>query len=77
MKRYLILAALVVSLTGCCTDLQESYVSAMESTYSAVQADVKAGLYKPDAASTKTLDGWLKANTDARKALKANDKAAK
>lgn len=63
---------LAFGLVGCTHNLQESYVDAMDATYEAVQADVKAGVYKVDANSKATLKGWKKANEDARKALEAD-----
>ena len=71
-KLALLTAAL--ALPGCCTDLQRSYVDSMESTRKAIEADVTAGLYKPDATSRETLDRWKKANADADAALKVDGK---
>lgn len=69
MKKFGCLAPMVLFIAGCASGLQESYVDAMETTYEAVQADVDAGLYKPDEHSKRTLEGWKKANESARKAL--------
>ncbi len=60
MKRILATAALALALSGCCHNLQGSFVQAMDDTMVAIEADVEAGLYKPDAASAETL---LKAKT--------------
>ena len=65
---------LVLLATGCTSNLQRSYVDSMTATEKAIRADVKAGLYKPDAASKRTLDAWTKANADADAALKAKGK---
>lgn len=68
------LLALALAATGCTSNLQRSYVDAMIRTKKAVDADVKAGLYKPDANSQRTLDAWAKANADAEAALAAEGK---
>ena len=69
--RFSLFVFVMLSVTGCCHNLQESYVDSMEATYKAVQADVKAGLYKPDATSQQTLKSWKQANDDARKVLES------
>jgi hypothetical protein len=65
---------LVLALSGCVSNLQASYVEAMEKTYNAVLMDVEAELYKPDEHSTATLNAWKKANEDARAALEVEGK---
>jgi hypothetical protein len=72
MIRTIALAS-VIAFTGCCgSGLQKEYVGAMEATRRAVEADVDAGLYKPDARSRATLDRWKAANDDAAAALLAD-----
>ena len=70
------MAFLCLLAAGCCTDLQASYVRAMEATRKAVEADVTAGLYKPDAASRRTLDGWKDSNAKAESALEDGGKGS-
>ncbi|KKM69260.1 hypothetical protein LCGC14_1452550 [marine sediment metagenome] len=67
------MALFTLSLGGCAHNLQRSYVEAMEDTRMAVEADVQAGLYKPDARSDKTLKAWKDANEDAFMALIAQE----
>ena len=60
----------LVLACGCAaTDMQASYVRSMEATHEAITADVKAGLYAPDATSRQTLDQWQRANAEARRVL--------
>ena len=59
---------------GCSTNLQRRYVQSMEDTRIAVEADVTAGLYKPDALARKTLDGWERNNADAKAVMVAEGK---
>jgi hypothetical protein len=63
--RNLIAALALLLATGCTHNLQRPYVEAMEATRVAVEADVEAGLYKPDERSRKTLADWKAANLDA------------
>ncbi len=74
MKRLLIVAVLLVT-SGCTANLQRPYVESMIATEKAIRADVKAGLYKPDARSNATLDKWTAANADALAALNAQEKS--
>jgi hypothetical protein len=78
MKKFaLSLPVLLVLLfsTGCKTDLQADYVTAMEDAYSFVQLDVKSGAYKLDEKSTNVLKAWNEANTKARAALSKKEEA--
>jgi len=78
LKTFARLALLSVALaipTGCAHNLQRSYVESMEATRKAVQADVKAGLYKPDARSAQTLADWKRANEDAFLALQRQEES--
>ena len=72
--RNLIAACALLLVTGCCHNLQRPYVESMEATRVAIEVDVTAGLYKPDARSRKTLDDWKAANVDALAVLEAEDK---
>lgn len=75
-QTWALLLALLLPATssGCRSNLQRSYVDSMKATHKAVMADVKAGLYKPDDSSKRTLDAWAKANDDAEAALAAEGK---
>jgi len=73
MKKLLICA--VLALSACATsDLNADWLKADEATRKAVMADVKAGLYKPDANSTATLKGWAEVNAKAIEVLKKEKK---
>ena len=73
MNRLHALLIAAVLTTGCTANLQRPYVESMIATEKAIRADVKAGLYKPDARSNATLDKWTDANADALAALKAQE----
>ena len=64
--------ALVLALSGCCSDLQRSYVDAMVATEKVILADIKAGYYTPDARSAEILILAGEANAKADAALKAD-----
>lgn len=65
------LALISFALTGCKSNLQEDYVSAMEAYEVALEADVKSGAYKMDKLSKDSFDAFKRANDDARAALDA------
>lgn len=67
------LFVLVLTMSGCCSNLQKPYVEAMEDTYEAILLDVEKGYYKPDEMSWDTLNAWEQANKDARAALEVED----
>ena len=70
----LIAAVVLLCTVGCTANLQRPYVESMEETRKAIMLDVKAGDYKPDARSAKTLDAWKTANEDALTALIEQEK---
>ena len=59
-------AFMALFTTGCCHDLQEPFVRSMETTMVAIEFDVTAGIYKPDAMALRTLDRAKRAIADAR-----------
>ena len=62
-------AFMALFTTGCCHNLQEPLVKAMEDTVVAIEADVEAGIYKPDVHSKRTIKRLKDATTDARAVL--------
>lgn len=64
----------VVLCSGCCSNLQASYVRSNQAAYDAIMADVAAGAYKADAQSKQTLEGWRLNNSQAEQVLRAEGK---
>lgn len=62
----------VMLLSGCVHNLQRPFVEASKAFYEAVEADVEAGLYKPDKHSKATLDAYKQALKDADKVLESD-----
>ena len=71
--RFVVVAAILFGGTGCKHNLQRSYIEAMVDTRSAIMADVKVGLYRPDARSDKTLEDWRLLNLAELEALIAQE----
>ena len=65
----LAMVSAVLALSGCCHNLQEPLVSSMEAVMIAIEADVEAGVYKPDVHSKRTIKRLKDATTDARAVL--------